>query len=365
MKGACNNSRVLMISLSLLVAAVPAIAGHKLQKEERRTVNVADQSNLIVRSDQGKVVVVGMDDLTKIKIFAQKWVRARDEEEAQEIMDALGFEVEEGTYDITIVARRPAGIEKKRSVLSLLKGERVDAFVDFTIEVPRDFSVKAATTSGDVRITNIKGKALVNATSGDVVLREIGEGSIVKLTSGKVNAVDLGGDLKIAASSGNAEVRRVKGVFVMEATSGSVEAFEIGGDAQVRLFNGDLVLSGCLGNLDFTTANGDAHIVDVLGNINACSSSGDLDVMIIPVGEKEFILNTSSGNVKLHYMTPQAYGFLLDVNTCTGSIRGDLDIRLDKITRQTLKGIVGSGKSKVIVETSSGNVEIQEQKEKK
>ena len=216
-----------------------------------------------------------------------------------------------------------------------------------------------------VNMSIIEGKAVVNATSGDVALREIGEGSIVKLTSGKVKARDLGGDLKIAASSGDAEVRRVKGVFVMEATSGNVEAFEIGGDAQVKLFNGDLILSGCLGNLEFSTANGNARIVDVLGSINASSSSGDLNVVIVPVGDKEFILNTSSGNVELRYLTPKEYGFLLDVNTCTGSIRGDLDIKLDKITRQTLKGKVGTGKSKVIVETASGNVIIKERKEKK
>ena len=124
------------------------------------------------------------------------------------------------------------------------------------------------------------------------------------------------------------------------------------------------MLSGCLGNLNFSTANGDARINDVLGSINASSSSGDLDVVIVPVGKKEFILNTSSGNIELHYLTPEQYGFLLDVNTCTGSIRGDLDIKLDKITRRTLKGIVGSGVSKVIVETASGNVVIKEQKEK-
>jgi hypothetical protein len=346
--------------LSLLFVSGAAHAGHKLQREERKTVDVTSQTRLLVKNAQGRVIVVGTPNISKVTITAEKWVQAKDAEAAAQIMRLLTFDVETRRDDIEVVARQPRGLRKERSVWALVKGEKKTAYIDFTIEVPRSFDVKAATTSGDVRITNIDGATVVNATSGDVELREIGNASRVYLTSGNVNAVDLGGDLEIAASSGDALVRGVKGLFSMEATSGNVEAFEIEGDALIKLFNGDLVIEGCLGDLEFKTASGDARIAEVLGNIKASSSSGDLDVVIIPVGEKEFFLNTSSGNIDVYYLTTTEDGFLLDVNTCSGTIHGDLQIKLDKVTRQRLKGIVGTGKSKVIVETASGNVFIKE-----
>lgn len=359
-----HNSRVLAILLPLLLVSGAAYAGHKLEREERIVVDVTDQTSLVVKNAQGKIIVVGHEDMSKVTIIAQKWVRAKNSAAASEIMKQLTFDVEEQPHEITVIAKRPKELEKATSVWSLVKGDKRIAYIDFTIEVPKDFNVKAASASGDVRITNLNGHAMVHATSGDVELREIAEQVVVNLTSGSVSAEDLGGDLHIAASSGDAEVRRVKGVFSMQATSGNVEAFEIEGDAQIKLYNGDLVLIGCLGDLDFSTATGDARIAEVLGSIKASSSSGDLDVVIVPVGDKEYFLNTSSGDIEVHYLTPTAYGFLLNINTCSGAIHGDLPIKLDKITRQTLKGIVGTGKSKVIVETASGNVFIRELKGK-
>jgi len=169
----------------------------------------------------------------------------------------------------------------------------------------------------------------------------------------------------MSTSSGDAEVRRVKGLLRVETTSGNVRAYEVGGDAKVELITGDLDLKGCLGDVVFTTSSGSGRIVGVRGGVSATSSSGDLDVAILPVGEKEFYLSTSSGNVVLQFLPEQDYGFLLDVNTCTGAIRGDMELtKLDQISRRKLKGVVGNGKSRVVIETASGNVSIIERTSK-
>ena len=160
-------------------------------------------------------------------------------------------------------------------------------------------------------------------------------------------------------------MRRVKGLLKVETTSGNVHAYEVGGDAKVQLITGNLDLTGCLGNVDFSTSSGSGRIVGVRGSVSATSSSGDLDVAILPVGEKEFYLSTSSGNVVVQFLPEQNYGFLLDVNTCTGAIRGDMELtKLDQISRRKLKGVVGNGKSRVVIETASGNVSIIEGKKK-
>jgi hypothetical protein len=363
--GAHRTSRIMALAIPVLMISGIANAGHKLHREDRKTVAVSGQRVIVVSNSRGKTIVVGGQDAKQIKVLASKWVKAKDEKTAQRIMDALDFEVEAGEKVIKLVAKHPESSTVDKSLWSMIQGGRHAAFIDFTVEVPDNFEVHTSTTSGDVQVTNIRGPASINATSGNVLLREIGGPTVVELTSGDVRAEDVGGAVQIEASSGNAVVRRVKGQLVVQATSGNVEAFEVGGDAVVHLISGDLVLRGCLGNVNFSTSHGSAAIEDVLGGVNATSSSGNLDVVIVPVGDKEFYFNTSSGNVVLRYLAADDYGFLLDVNTCTGSIRGDLEItKLDEVTRRKLKGVVGNGKARVVIETASGDVSISERTEK-
>jgi DUF4097 and DUF4098 domain-containing protein YvlB len=361
--GASPRFRIVAVTLPLLLISGIAYAGHKLQREVTKTVDVDGQTAFLIKNARGKTIVVGERGAKRIRIVASKWVHAKNAETAEKIMDALDFDIEVEDERVAVVSKLPRS-SKGRSFWSVVKGGKHGAWIDFTVEVPYEFDVESSTTSGDVRVTNIAGVARVNATSGDVLLRDIGSGSVIELTSGSIHADDVGGDLSIAASSGSAQIRHVKGLLTIQATSGSVEAFEVGGDAMINLISGNMVLKGCLGDVNFSTASGSAKIVGVQGGVNATSSSGDLDVVIVPVGEKEFYLNTASGDIELHYLPVTDYGFLLDVNTCTGSIRGDLDIKLDRITRRTLKGVVGSGKSRVVIETASGNVSIVERAEK-
>jgi DUF4097 and DUF4098 domain-containing protein YvlB len=360
-----RRSRVLAAALPLLLVCGIAYAGHKLQREDRQTVDVDGQRALVIVNPRGKTIVVGEEGSDRVTVIANKWVKAGDEKAAQRIMDALEFEVDVSGETITVTAKLPESTRRNRSFWSVVKGGTQNAYIDFTVEVPHGFDVHTTAASGDVQVTNIGGTARIHATSGNVLLREIGGPTVVELTSGNVRADDLGDDIRVAASSGNAEIRRVKGLMSVHATSGNVGAYEVGGDAEVTLISGDLVLKGCLGDVQFSTSSGSAEIAEVLGGVNATTSSGALDVVIVPVGEKEFFLNTSSGNVVLHYLKAEDYGFLLDVNTCTGAIRGDLNLKqLDQISRRKLKGVVGNGKSRVIIETASGNVSIIERTER-
>ena len=364
-RGVQKRTRVVGVALPLLLLAGIAYAGHKVQREDRKTVDVNAQSALVITNTRGKTIVVGVPDSRKIKIIANKWAKAKDAESANRVMDALDYDVEVLENEVLIVSKLPRITEEDRSLWEMVKGHGQIAWIDFTVEVPARFDVHTTTTSGDVRVTNIDGFARINATSGDVQLREIGGETVVELTSGDIKAGEIGGNLYIVASSGSAEVRRVRGELAVQATSGSVYAKEVGGNIMVSLVTGNLDLDGCLGDVNFSTSRGNARIADVSGGVNASTSSGKLDVVIVPVGEKEFYFNTASGDVVLHYAPAADYGFLLDVNTCTGWIKGDLDIRtVSQISRHKLRGVVGNGKSKVIIETASGNVSIVELSEK-
>jgi DUF4097 and DUF4098 domain-containing protein YvlB len=352
---------VAALALPLLLVAGGAVAGTKLTRDDRRTVDVDGQTRIVVRNDRGQTVVVGKDDASRVTIVARFLLRAGSDDEANELMKQFTFDVTEGDTDIVIETQRPEKKRIRRSLWSVIRGSGADMLVDYTIEVPRPFSVGAWSTSGDVRISNVTGAAEVHATSGNVYIREVGAAR-VELTSGAVQAEKVDGDVRVLASSGAASVDGVKGTFVMQATSGGVSARRVGGDCQVQVITGDLDLDGCLGDVRFQTSTGNARIWDVQGSISAITSSGDMDVMIVPVGEKDFVLSSSSGDINVYFPPRKNYGFLLDIATGTGAIEGDLAIKVDEINRRRLKGVVGKGDalSRLTIETASGDVTIAE-----
>jgi DUF4097 and DUF4098 domain-containing protein YvlB len=353
-----RGAHIVAVALPLLLVSVRADAGHQLQRQEKKTVEVRGQKAIVITNARGKTIVVGEPGVKRVTIVADKFVNERSLEAAERVMESIHFKVETSDDKISVTAQLPEEDKKHRSIWSMVKGGEVTR-IDFTIGVPHEFDVYTYTTSGDVHISNVAGVARVNATSGDVLLRDIGGPSAIDLTSGGIEAMQIGGDLRIAASSGDAQIERVKGLLKVETTSGNVRAREVGGDADVELITGDLDLQGCLGNVVFSTSSGSGRIVGVRGGVKATSSSGDLDVAIVPVGDKDFYLSTSSGNVVLRFLPERDYGFLLNVNTCTGSIRGDMELtKLEQVSRRKLKGIVGNGKSRVMIETASGNVSI-------
>jgi DUF4097 and DUF4098 domain-containing protein YvlB len=355
---------VAALVLPLLLASTVVHAGEELQRQEKKTVDVKGQKSIVITNARGKTIVVGESGAKAVTIVADKLVRAKNSQAAERLMDEVRFDVEVDAEKITVTSRLPETDKTHMSLWSVIKGGS-SVRIDMTVEVPRNFDVQTFTTSGDVHVSNVGGVARVNATSGDVLLRDIEGASVIDLTSGDIEASGISGDLSIAASSGDAEVKRVKGLLRVQTTSGNVRAYEVGGDASVELITGDLDLKGCLGNVVFNTSSGDGRIVGVRGGINASSSSGDLDVAISPVGDKEFYLSTASGNVTVRFLPEEDYGFQLDVNTCTGAIRGDMELtKLDQVSRRTLKGVVGNGKSRVIIETASGNVSIVERAKK-
>lgn len=362
---------VTAVTLGVLLTAAAAVAGERLQRDERRTVDVGDQTRLVVRNGRGQTVIVGNRETGRVTIVANLVVSADDPDEARSLMERLTFDVSTAEDDVVVETRRPEHKTVRRGLLSMLRGSRPDMYIDYTIEVPNRFAVAAWTTSGDVRVSNVAGGAEVRGTSGDVHMRDIGGSALVELTSGSVDVARVGGDTRVLASSGGATVERIGGSFIMQATSGSVVARQIAGDCQVQLITGDFDIDGCLGDVRFQASTGDARILDVSGSINAITSSGDMDVMIVPVGAKEFVLSSSSGDIDVFFPPREDYGFLLDVATSTGSIEGDLAIEVDEINRRHLKGIVGgrpgddAALSRLIIETASGDVTVAERPHKR
>jgi DUF4097 and DUF4098 domain-containing protein YvlB len=352
--------------VSGLMPARTAQAGsYKLTEEDNRAVQVKHESKLYVKNSRGKTIIVGKKGADEISIRAVKFVRAKNYEAAQEWIKDLTFQVESDGEQVSIITHYPGRTGGQESFWAFLRGIRYKASVEYTIEVPSRFDTEVSSASGDVQVTSLDGGCSVFGSSGDVFLRTIGGAAFVEVSSGDVEVLGVRGNLEVRSSSGDAMIRDTGGSISLMASSGDMEVYSVSGDAIVELASGDFVLDGCEGSVVTRTVSGNAVLKDVLGSVRAVAGSGDVQMSILPVGEKEFIVNTSSGDVNVVFATPERYGFLLDVSTASGSIEGDLDIHLDKVSRRVLRGVVGTGRSKLTIETASGDIVIQQARRRK
>jgi hypothetical protein len=342
------------------VLVEPAMAGsYTLTEEKNQVVPVATESRLLLKNTRGKSFVIGKKGVREISIRAEKLVRAKNAEAAKAWMEDLEFTVDSDGSLISIVSRYPGQKGDDGSIWEYLRGLKYAAQIDYTIEIPSRMEVTVSSTSGDVQVTSVDARCTVEGSSGDVLLKSIGADVVVEVSSGDLEILDVGGDVKVRMSSGDAIIRNAQGSLDLAATTGDVHALGVEGDVAVQLSGGDFVIEGCKGSVTLQTASGDARLIDVLGSVRTTAGSGDVAMNISPVGVKEFVVNTASGNVEVLFDTPKHYGFALDVSTASGSIEGDLDIRVDKVSRRILRGVVGNGQSKVRIETASGNIVIQ------
>ncbi len=348
------------LSLAGVAAAGP---GTKLEKEEKSAVSAAGKKMLVVKNARGRTVVVGRSDASTVSIVALKTAVGNDKESAAEMLDKITVQVTEHGDEVVVETRDEGKWDNDWSLWSVVKGGRKSAWVDYTIEVPQTFRVSASTTSGEIRASNLRGGADVSATSGDVSIRAVGGNSSARLTSGDLEVVEVDGDLSVSATSGSVVIDNVKGKLEIEGTSGDFRASRVGKDADIQLASGDFILEGCSGNVSFRAASGDAVMREIDGSVDASSSSGDLEVLVVPLAERAFNLSTSSGDIVLYYVPVKGFGFQLDVRTSSGSIEGDLPIKVTRADRRRLQGVVGSGAARVDVETASGDVTITERAE--
>ena len=351
---------ILPVALVLLGGSTrgTALAGSSKDEEDSRSVKVTTEKRIYVKNTRGKTIIVGRKNANEVRIRVLKVVRARDDKTAARWMEELEYGVETDGEQVSVVTRHPERTEEGWTFWTFLKRITDKAYIDYTIEVPDTFDAKVSTTSGDVNITSLEGDVKLFGSSGDVFLKGVGGGAFVELSSGRVEAEDVGKDVYIRMSSGGAVVRNAGGSVSIQGTSGDAEIDQAGGGANVELSSGDLILQGCKGDVTAKSHNGDIEIDDVGGSIAAGATSGDIYVTLTPVGPREYAFDTSSGDVDVTFHTPEGYGFLLEVGTGNGAIEGNLDVRLDEVSRKTLRGTVGSGEGRLRIETASGDIRI-------
>lgn len=237
--------------------------------------------------------------------------------------------------------RRQAG----RRVRISGDGGGTEAHADMRILVPEGKSVAVHLAVGKVSATNVNGRLLLDVASADVETSGTRGALTIDVGSGDVSVTDAEGELDFDTGSGNVTVSGLRaGTLRLDTGSGNVTVTGVRADrVELDAGSGDIRLGGeSSPDLSLETGSGEVDI----------TLESDID---------RLHLESGSGDITVH--APASLGARIDVETGSGTIRGDMVRSLrragdDEADGHHLTGTIGDGRGTITVETGSGDVEF-------
>jgi DUF4097 and DUF4098 domain-containing protein YvlB len=268
---------------------------------------------------------------------------------------------------------------------------------DMDITVPADASVDIASKRGDVTINGRKADVKVSLQHGDVDVTEITGSVKINLEKGSIRAAQITGDVDVTGHVDNVSIDEVGGAarlngdfyedirlskiakgVVFKTSRSDMEIASVPGDIEIA---SDQVRGTDLtGPSRVSTGSKDIHLEDVAGDLQVQSTNGDVEVTTGGKQSGKLSVDTQHGDValtlaaktppdKVNVVTqhgdvtltlPSNEGFQITAGTGKGEITSDFDaIRINKNNDAShATGTVGSGVSKLQVNTDTGDIKI-------
>lgn len=149
---------------------------------------------------------------------------------------------------------------------------------DITAKVyfPAHSPLRLETSAGDFEIDGQVGRLAAKLGAGDIRANRAGEVDIFS-SSGDIRVDEVIGNAIVDTSSGDVVIGYVEGVVDFGASSGDIRVKEIVGNGRIKASSGDIYVGKFKGDsLILRTSSGDIEHPDVPG-IEADTSSGDIN----------------------------------------------------------------------------------------
>jgi hypothetical protein len=316
-------AQVAAFVVALAVVSVSAVA--QRQGSFQRTLQVSGPVDLQVETGSGDLEIRGGGNTVQVegRIRVSRWTSDAEQKvkqlESNPPIQQNGNRITVGRIDDP---------ELKRSVS-----------ISYTISVPQDTRLAAATGSGNEKIEGIRGPVQARSGSGDMSVVNVSGGIDAQTGSGNMRLSNLQSGVRVRTGSGDIEADGIAGAFEGEAGSGNVRLVDTAaGDVRVGSGSGELSVHGVRGALDLRTG------------------SGNVEVQGTPSGD--WRLNAGSGDIRLN-IPPEA-GLELEASSHSGDVTVHRPITVQgTLGRHSIHGKAGSGGSRVEVRTGSGEIEIE------
>jgi lia operon protein LiaG len=219
-------------------------------------------------------------------------------------------------------------------------GDGLEAHADVRVIVPKGKAVFLRHGMGETTIDNVDGRLDVSVAASRVRATHVRGALTLDTGSGGVELTDMTGDLVLESGSGGAVLDGVRGGKVnLDIGSGSlrgcaIDVHELAADVG----SGGIRLSGVKTRRLHLEAGSGGSDVELLGPVE--------DVQV----------EAGSGGVTLRL--PANLGATVDIETGSGGIDTDFEVKVQRMERHALRGTVGDGRGRVKIEAGSGTVRL-------
>ncbi len=349
------------LAATFLAPGAPS-ATERFEETGRKIITLEGEEALYVGNKRGDIVLIGEKGRTDIEIVFTKNVRAESEAEAKKIAGSMNVVYKRKNGEIIIVAEYPGEESAKKSLLSILLQRDPRFDMDLEIFVPSHMTMNAKASGGDIAVSEAERGVNLSAASGDVVAERVGGDIEIGVSSGDVSIRDAAGNVKVNSASGDISGEDIAGDVEVQTSNGDVDLDAIGGNLRIASSAGDITVEG-VGAVEYKGSAGDAEFYRVRGSVQAGAASGDMTFHLEPAGDYDYNVRTSSGGIEIRFNERMPGGFVLKAITTNGDISVNLPMKINKVGRHFIMGIVRDGKSEVMLETVSGDIEISEDEE--
>jgi hypothetical protein len=319
--------RVLWIpSLLLLVAAGPAVAESRIEKE----LALAPGGRLVVDADAASVRVAG---------GTRSGVRVVVTSEHEDLEAAYDLAFEERSGEVGVVARRKRGGDGEGwSLLSFFRGGSRHG-IKIEIDVPAE-SFAAIDTSG-----------------GSIDVSGVTLGADLDTSGGAIAASDIGGDLRADTSGGAISIEGVTGNVVADTSGGSIQVENVRGSLRADTSGGSIHVDGVGGDIEAGTSGGSISIEDAGGKVTAETSGGSVTVAFAARNASGGKIAASGGGIRVEI--DPGVGLEIDAEASGGSVSSDVPVTArGSASRSELRGTVGAGGNRLELRSSGGGIRI-------
>jgi DUF4097 and DUF4098 domain-containing protein YvlB len=287
-----------LVVLPLCVAGTAVCAQKKFEKK----FQVSPGGKLTLGTDAGSVKIMGTSS-NEVSVVADIRGREKDVENFEITAEQSGNNVD---------------VRGKLSKGSSWFWNSVDIDVEYTISVPREYSVRMHTAGGDIVVSDLKGKV-----------------------DGKT-------------SGGNVSIGGTEGEIDLETSGGNVEAEKCTGALHMRTSGGEINVRAITGDVDLGTSGGDVKISDVAGKVRAETSGGSMYVKVKGPNKGVFA-ETSGGDIEI--VVSKSVSANIDAATSGGSVHFDFPVTISgQIDESRVRGTLNGGGSTIHAHTSGGDV---------
>ena len=169
-------------------------------------------------------------------------------------------------------------------------------WVDFEVNVPRNYQLDVVTHAGNIVTEDIDGRVTLFTSGGNITAGRLGASGRLETQGGHITVRDVAGDLTAITAGGHIDVGSVQGHAVLRSGGGHIRAAALQGDAELETAGGNISVQRAGDNVIATTAGGRLDFGEAAGAIRAKTGGGGIRIARV-AGPTQ--LETTGGSIYL------------------------------------------------------------------